>query len=122
MIELIILSIFILLSFTLAGLSLFYWKKYRKMIKIIAQQIIDREIIVEKMDSMEMQLSKENNNGFIKFLSESRQSAYDYIEQVQESIKNYIVALENNNDDEILTARMELFSHLPEGSDDVEND
>jgi hypothetical protein len=84
------------------------------MIKVIAQLLIDKQMLLDKIDSIILENSDEANEGFIKFLSDSRESAFEYIENVQESINRYLVAVQNNNPDEIATARMELFSHLPE--------
>lgn len=91
-----------------------YYVKFRNMIKVIAQLLIDKEALLDRIDTIILENSKEANEGFIKFLSDSRQAAFDYIEDVQKSINQYLVAVENGNPDEITTARMELFSHLPE--------
>lgn len=91
-----------------------YYVKFRNMIKVIAQLLIDKEALLDRMDTIILENSKEANEGFIKFLSDSREAAFDYIENVQKSISQYLVAVENGNPDEIVTARMELFSHLPE--------
>jgi hypothetical protein len=95
-------------------LVIFYKIKYDKMIRVIAQLIIDKEVLADKLDRTILENSKEVNEGFIKFLSDSRQAAFDYIEDVQKAVQNYLVATQNNNSDAIVTARMELFSYLPE--------
>ena len=56
----------------------------------------------------------EDNDGFIKFLSQSRDWAFDYIEKVQESIKALQFAVTVNDDTAIKKAYDDLFSHLPE--------
>lgn len=107
----------ILVSIIAAGAmttTVIYYIKYSNMIKVIAQLLIDKEALLDKIDSIILETSNEANEGFIKFLSESREAAFDYIEKVQKSIGQYLVAIENGNADEIVTARMELFEHLPE--------
>lgn len=107
----------ILVSIIAAGAmttTVIYYIKYSNMIKVIAQLLIDKEVLLDKIDSIILETSNEANEGFIKFLSESREAAFDYIEKVQKSISQYLVAIENGNADEIVTARMELFEHLPE--------
>jgi hypothetical protein len=83
----------------------------------MAQLIIDKGIILNRLEQAELANSKEVNDGFIKFLSQSRDAAFKYIEDVQMAIKNYLSAIESGNEDHIQVARMELFSHLPEASE-----
>lgn len=107
----------ILVSIIAAGAittTVIYYIKYSNMIKVIAQLLVDKEVLLDKIDAIILETSNEANEGFIKFLSESREAAFDYIEKVQKSISQYLVAIENGNADEIVTARMELFEHLPE--------
>jgi len=108
-----------ILLFIAATFVFLYRKKYTNMINIIAQLIVDKEAIVSKLDEQILLNSKEVNDGFVKFLSESREAAFTYIEDVQTSILNYVKAIESNDNDAILIARMELFSHLP---DNMENE
>lgn len=101
-------------SLSFLASTIIYYIKFRRMIRVIAQLVIDKELLLDKLDKLILENSKEANEGFIKFLSESREAAFEYIENVQKSIQSYLVATENRNQDEILIARMELFSHLPE--------
>lgn len=101
----------------LATVVFFFRSRYRKMVMSVAQLILDKDSLAKKLDMANLENSKEVNEGFIKFLSDSRGAAFDYIENVQGSIKNYLSAIESKDNDKILTARMELFSHLPEESE-----
>lgn len=114
MIEAIIIISLSIATVAFATAYVVYYAKFRNMIKIIAQLLVDKEALLDRIDTMVLENSKEVNEGFIKFLSDSREAAFDYIENVQKSINQYLVAIENGNSDEIVTARMELFSHLPE--------
>ncbi|NBO78158.1 MAG: hypothetical protein EBV27_00640 [Actinobacteria bacterium] len=68
--------------------------KLRKMIQLmtvsVLQANIDKQII-------ENGVSISNDENFVKFLSQSRDDAYKYIEEVQTGIKDFI----NNVDDTI---------------------
>lgn len=119
MLALIALTILLFISSVAAVL---YRIKYSKFITIIAQLIIDKEILGKKLDEQTLLNSKEVNDGFIKFLSESREAAFGYIEDVQKSVYSYMKAIESNDNDRILVARMELFSHLPENMEDENKD
>jgi hypothetical protein len=107
----IVLSILCLIGIT--G-TVVYYIKFGNMIKVIAQLLVDKEVLLDKIDNIILETSNEANEGFIKFLSESREAAFEYIENVQKTISQYLAAIENGNQDEIITARMELFAHLPE--------
>jgi hypothetical protein len=100
-----------------ATISAIYYRKYRKVLGHAAQLVIDKEIISEKLSIASSMASKDFSDGFIKFLSESREDAFVYIESVQLSIQRYLDAVNGGNGDEIATARMELFSHLPQNTD-----
>lgn len=111
-----------ILFFISSIFNVLYYRKYRKLIVVIAQLAIDKEMIANKLDEQILLSSKEVNDGFVKFLSESREAAFDYIENVQKSIANYVEAIDSNDGDRILTARMELFSHLPDNLADENKD
>jgi hypothetical protein len=105
---------FSVLTVFLASAVFFFRSRYRKMVMSVAQLILDKKSLEKRLDMAYLENSKEANEGFIKFLSDSRQAAFDYIENVQKSIQNYLSAVESQDQDGIVTARMELFSHLPE--------
>lgn len=99
-------------------LTIIYRQKYIRLIRVIAQLILDKDAIAQKLDEQMIMNSKEVNDGFIKFLSESREAAFNYIEDIQKSVYEYMKAIESNDNDKILTARMELFAHLPDNMED----
>lgn len=117
MLDLIILIVLGIAVVSLTISTIVFRLKYRRMIVSIAQLVIDNDIISNKLETVLLETSKEVNEGFIKFLSDSREAAFSYIENVQQAIQHYLIAVENGNADEITTARMELFSHLPEDSE-----
>lgn len=58
--------------------------------------------------------SVEDTQGFIKFLSESRDWAFNYIEDVQTGISEYVLALDNGDPDRIAESLEKLVGMLPE--------
>lgn len=53
-------------------------------------------------------------DGFIKFLSQSREWAFGYIEEVQSAIVNLSVAMESKDDDKVKDSYIKLMSYLPQ--------
>ena len=89
-----ILLIMFLSSFLYASIM---WLKNKKLIKELYQCNIDNEIITNHM--LEEIKILENNeqqakDDFIKFLSESREWSYSYIEDVQSMIGKFIKDIE----------------------------
>ena len=60
--------------------------------------------------------SVEDTQGFIKFLSESRDWAFNYIEDVQTGISEYVLALDNGDPDRIAESLEKLVGMLPENN------
>lgn len=112
---LILLSIILVASLVS---NIYLFSRYKRFLGVIAQLIVDKEILVDKVDELVAMSSKEFNDGFIKFISESRESAFQYIEEVQVSIKNYLNAINLGTQDDVVAARMELFNHLPEENEE----
>lgn len=117
--------LFIVLAFSILvtfSLFIFYRQKYKKFISVIAQLIVDKTMVEKKLDAQTMLASKEVNDGFVKFLSESREAAFEYIEDVQRAIQNYLSAIDSNDSEKILLARMDLFSYLPDKTENENQD
>ena len=63
-----------------------------KLSKLNAQLVLDRDVYLEKLNEI---ISKQDNKtieetqGFVKFISESRDWAFQYIEDVQQAISDY---------------------------------
>lgn len=118
MLETTVIVLMSIIVFALAVTTIMFRKKYNKMIGVVTQLVIDKEALLNKIDKIVLENSKEANEGFIKFLSDSREAAFTYIEDVQKSIQSYLDAINTGTEDEIATARMELFSHLPEKTEE----
>jgi predicted neuraminidase len=100
---------------------LFYLKaKNVKLMKVIAQQTLNETILVNENRILARAIENSDvpdKEGFIKFLSESRDSAFIFIENVQQSISKLKLAMFNKNELEINLAYKELIAFLPENSD-----
>lgn len=97
MIDLIIFSIFIVSFCSLAFYSINLKVKNITLTKKNLQLAIDRNIFADKLLE-EIRISEtksvENTDGFLKFVSQSRDWAFDYIENVQKTIGLFISDIE----------------------------
>jgi hypothetical protein len=58
----------------------------------LTQEVIDRTIVMEEMRKLMAELDIKNSNqndGFLKFVSDSREAAFKYIEEVQAAINEF---------------------------------
>jgi mannitol-specific phosphotransferase system IIBC component len=58
----------------------------------LTQESIDRAIVMQEMQKLMAEIDTKNssqNDGFLKFVSESREAAFKYIEEVQLAIKEF---------------------------------
>jgi hypothetical protein len=88
-IELVVFVFLIILFFALAYDSLRLRFKVQKLAKQIVQQLLDYDAVVAKFQEAIKENDKKNlegTEGFVKFLAESRDWAFKYIEDVQGSI------------------------------------
>lgn len=122
--KVIYISLIALLFFSFATVgSLAVVLKLRniKLLSQVAQLVIDKQAILEELDKS---LFISNNsadieNGFIKFLSESRDSAFEYIENVQLAISNLRIAMQSGDENQISVAYNNLIELLPSDSTDA---
>jgi hypothetical protein len=111
----------LVLALTIAALFLLLLKiRNRRLILTVAQLIVDKNAIADELDKVSF-LSNNSidiENGFIKFLSQSRDSAFQYIEDVQKNISELQSAMESGDDDRIDASYNKLISLMPSGSPD----
>lgn len=90
-VELVVFVVLITLFFALAYDNLRVRMSLQKSTKQITQQILDYNAVVEKF---QQEINKSDNKkaegteGFVKFLADSRESAFAYIENVQGALRN----------------------------------
>ena len=90
-------------------------------IKKIIQLEIDKDMIASQLDKVwqEHQDKKlEETDGFVRFLSQSRDWAFSYIDDVQKAIQDVKTCIESGYDTEQKLGK--LFSFLPENKENNE--
>lgn len=93
MIDLVNLSVFIAYIIIVAFLVIFYVKltvSYKKTMALLVQSLVDKEELLKKFEEFVNDQSVkaiEETDGFVKFISQSRDWAFEYIEDVQKAIQ-----------------------------------
>src|SRR6056297_2399332 len=87
-IENVIAAIVVLIVLSLMSYSVWLRRKNTKLANDLVQAIVDKAAIAGRLAKASTPEGKpvEQTDGFIKFLTESRDSAFDYIEKVQTDI------------------------------------
>lgn len=107
MVDILILLIFSLAFFFLVFENLRLKNKHTQALTDLLKSRMDNNILKEGASAVsKIKIEKDpSEEHFIKFLSDSRDSAFSYIESVQKEIFNYINAVEsqvNQTNNEIL--------------------
>lgn len=90
--ELIIFIVFILLFFTTTSLAVKFKIDTVRLRKDVDQGLADQFSLLQKLEESYKNTDEkkiEETEGFLKFVSESRDWAFQYIERVQVAIKNF---------------------------------
>jgi hypothetical protein len=91
-------------------------KANRVLVASFLQSNLDKEMISKKLQQTVDSINNanlEDKDGFIKFLSESREWAFSYIENVQASIDELAKAREASDEEKLSLAYEKLLAHLP---------
>jgi hypothetical protein len=86
----------------------------------LAAEVIEKAALTARIDQLEGARDSdkiENTEGFLRFVSESREWAFEYIEDVQQALLAYDIALSTDDAKIINDAYKKLISFLPD--DDV---
>ena len=113
-----------LLGFSIA-LNVFFYIKTKKLNIILLQTTLDKSVFAEKLSALvneKESQSVEKTDGFLKFVSQSRDWAFQYIEEVQSGLVKFDKAITKAVEDktpklaikDILEANKELQKLLPE--------
>jgi hypothetical protein len=84
----------------------------KTLLKLYVQSVLEKSILEQELSNQS--LAPSETEGFIKFLSESRQWAFDYIEDVQKVISELDISLVEANEQKITEAYERLRIFLPE--------
>jgi hypothetical protein len=117
--ELIAFSIFIVIfvATLIANLRVTY--KNRKLRDQILQLGLDKAMLLDSIEKLSgKQNPIEKTEGFLKFISDSRDWAFKYIEDVQLAIEDFNKAVDSKNDEQIEAALNNLKSFLPENEEE----
>ena len=96
--------------------------KARHLNAELAQVRVDNVIFLEQLEKLVAERdvkTVEETDGFLNFLSNSRDWAFDYIEDVQQALRAYDIALSTDDAKLMNEAYTKLISFLP--NDDVVN-
>ena len=75
--------------------SMILYKTLKNSGVVVEQLLADKyQLLNELSKEMEKGMSKSANDPFVKFLTDSRDSAFEYIENAQNIIKEYMVVAE----------------------------
>ena len=82
--ELFIAALFIAAFVGLVGYSVWVGHKNKRLANDLVQALVDKNSLAAKLNKTSIQEKPiDQTDGFLKFLSESRDSAFEYIEQTQ---------------------------------------
>jgi hypothetical protein len=104
-----------------SGLAIRIKLKLDKSNQVFAQLLVDRAALQEEVSRLSFinSNSADLENGFVKFLSQSREEAFSYIEEVQDAIFSIKIAIDLNDETLLSEAYTKLISFLPSDSPDV---
>ena len=106
--------VYIVSLFVLMAINIRQRRKFSTLSSEHLQLLLDKGALLEKIETLNLEYSKEANDGFVKFLSQSRDWAFEYIEDAQDSIRNYQTALKGSDPVVAMEARQRMFDLLPE--------
>lgn len=92
-IELVIFIVIVMAFGLLTAYALTIRIKMNKISNQLAQEVVDKIAIATKFAKLMSEQNMQNlqqSDGFIKFLSDSRDSAFKYIEDVQKELKDFM--------------------------------
>jgi hypothetical protein len=117
-VDTVIIAILFFTSFVSVAALVLTKIKVTKLVTVIAQLTIDKQALGDELDRLSFISSNsvDIENGFIKFLSETRDSAYEYIENVQGTIAELQTAMESGSEGDIAVAYKKLTDFLPSSS------
>ena len=78
---------------------------------------MEKDVALEKLSKTLQTINNtnlEDKDGFIKFLSQSREWAFEYIENVQYAIKELSTAMDSSDEKQILEAYNQIMKYMPE--------
>lgn len=113
--ELIFFIISLILIVTLVFNNVRLYVKYNNSLKAVVKLTINENIIKEKLATALLENSRlQSDDGFLKFLSESRDWAFTYIEDVQSKV--FVLKEKYDKKVALDESLKELFDMLPQNN------
>jgi hypothetical protein len=103
-----------LISIASIGYAAYLFKKNRILVKSVIELHVDRTALEDLIKSQALADPIDQSEGFIKFLSDSREWAFDYIDNVQNTI--LVLKEKYDNNKAIEEQLRELFDMLPDNN------
>ena len=117
----IFISVAVVMSGMILAIILLAFKN-RKLYKQSVQAELDKFFVLTQLDKIIQESDNkkvEESEGFLKFISESRDWAFDYIENIQTALNEYDSALHTDDAKIINDAYKKLIDFLPKSEDMV---
>ena len=121
MLEFIVYGIFVVVLIISLTSNIISFLKNRKLTATATKLALEKFTISKELQKVlaEKESAKlEQSDGFIRFISESRDWAFKYIEDVQLAITDFNKAVDSKNDEQIEIALNNLKSFLPENEEE----
>jgi predicted Holliday junction resolvase-like endonuclease len=99
-------GVFILLLVSLAVGAIILIHKNQKLQEISLKVALEKYTIAKQLEKLMLENESkklEKDDGFIRFLSQSRESAFTYIEEVQEAIAKYSIEQTPENYEKLIS-------------------
>ena len=116
MIETIIISVLTTTIIFLVGGIIYQQFRYKRTAAKLIEISVNQAIASDNTVSFRADADVADPDGFLKFLSDSREWAFGYIEEVQEAILKLSEAMQSGNEDKIHVAYIHLMTYLPRES------
>jgi len=113
MIEIIIISVLITTVVVLSIALVYMRKTSQDFASQLVQCAVTNIDLKEAMARLKDEKELGENDGFVKFLSDSRDWAFEYIENVQNAILSLELALANGSEEEISESYKNVLNYLP---------
>lgn len=90
--NLIVFSLYILTTIVLLSFTIKFYVQRKKIFALYIQSELDKHLIYQKLEEVSRELSAKDlaeTDGFVKFISQSRDWAFEYIEEVQKALAEF---------------------------------
>jgi hypothetical protein len=117
--ELIAFLVFIVAFIVVLSINVRLFLKNRRLYKEMLQLGLDKAMLLERIEKFAPASNQiEQTEGFVKFLSQSRDWAFEYIEGVQSALQDFELSMASKDDKKIEDALNNLKSFLPDNEEE----